>query len=79
MTKNLESLSAFESKSINKLEMKNVMGGVASSTITGGGSYQVNMANCQTINVTYTSDINQGTGANGRPLMEYCGEVASYA
>jgi hypothetical protein len=76
MTTKLESLSAFKSKSINKMQMKNILGGVE----TAGGTRDVT-DNCGTVilHVSYSSDHNMGTGPNGRPLMDYCDEVATPA
>jgi hypothetical protein len=73
MTKILESLSAFEGKSINKLEMKNVMGGLA-AVGTGGGSRQVGCADGVSYwTFTYTSD----TSNNG-VVSDYCNETGVY-
>ncbi len=62
MTRKLESLSAFESKSINQLEMKNVLGGYMQEVSTLGGSRQWGGSGSGYWSGNYSSDC---TGDNG--------------
>lgn len=60
MTKNLESLSAFESKSINQLEMGKVLGGF--QQLTGSGTHTLYNGGCAIGSFSYTSDTRDGYG-----------------
>ncbi len=70
MAKILESLSAFESKSINQLEMKNVIGGIAAGVCTDGGTRTIYNGGCAVVHCTFTSD---ETFSNG--VKHYYGET----
>jgi hypothetical protein len=63
MTKNLESLSAFESKSINQLAMKNVVGGINAPNDTGtlAGTRQI-QSGTGYWSISYTSDTISSSG-----------------
>ncbi len=69
MTKILESLSAFESKSINQLEMGKLMGGKQVGTATGAGSVCTSAAVCSTGCMGFSSD--NTCGPSG--MAEYYG------
>ncbi len=69
MTKILESLSAFESKSINQLAMGKIMGGKSAGTVTGSGSVCTSTAVCSTGCMGYSSD--NTCGPSG--MAEYYG------
>jgi hypothetical protein len=69
MTKQLESLSAFQSKSINQIAMSKVLGGNAPQC-SGSGTLCVPTAVSSTGCISYTSD-----PANGSGGYEYVGST----
>ena len=79
MTKILESLSAFEGKSINQLQMGKIFGGVAAGNETAAGTRAI-YDNCGSVlfNTSWTSDRNMGVGSNGVTIIDYCDLTATY-
>jgi hypothetical protein len=55
--KKLESLSSFQSRSLNKMEIIQIKGGVSTGTITSSGTLCVDPARSSTGCMSYSSDI----------------------
>lgn len=79
MSTKLESLSAFESKSINQMEMSKIRGGMNAPGETGAGSRNIYDSCGAVVCVShYTSDCNNGPGSNGVDMIDYNGVTATY-
>jgi hypothetical protein len=74
MCTKLESLSAFQNKSINQMAMNKIMGGNA-PVATGAGSTSVPTSVSSTGCMSYTSDITETS--NGGNDMYGCSDTAA--